>query len=63
MLARICAGLGSPGAIRVNPGGKFISGEPDLWVCVNGVTLGFSRPGKPTDKAFIETFDRQFCSE
>lgn len=28
--------------------------EVDLWACIDGVTLGFSRPGKPTDHACIE---------
>lgn len=28
--------------------------EVDLWACINGVTLGFSRSGKPTDHACIE---------
>jgi putative transposase len=35
----------------------------DLWACQRGVTLDFSRPGKPTDNAFIETFNGRFRAE
>jgi putative transposase len=31
-----------------------------LWAFVRGVTLDFSRPGKPTDKAFIESLNGKF---
>ena len=30
---------------------------------MKGVTLDFSRPGKPTDNAFIESFNGKFRSE
>ena len=29
----------------------------DLWAYANGVTMEFSRPGTPTDNAFIESFN------
>ena len=29
----------------------------------HGVTLDFSRPGKPTDNAFIEAFNGRFRAE
>ena len=35
----------------------------DLWACQRGVTLDFSRPGKPTEKAFIEAFKGRFRAE
>jgi hypothetical protein len=34
---------------------KFVSCDLDLWAYQRGVTLDFSRPGKPTDNAFIES--------
>src|SRR3546814_3213465 len=34
---------------------NFISRELDLWAYMKGVTLDFSRPGKPTDNAFIRS--------
>lgn len=35
----------------------------DLWADQRGVTLDFSRPGKPTDNAFIEAFNGRFRTE
>jgi putative transposase len=29
----------------------------DLWAYQNGVRIAFSRPGKPTDNAFVESFN------
>jgi transposase InsO family protein len=29
----------------------------DLWAYANGITLDFSRPGKPTDNAYVESFN------
>ena len=44
-------------------GPEFISKELDLWAYGNGVKLDFSRPGKPTDNAFIESFNGQLRKE
>lgn len=55
---------GSPGSIQVDNGPEFISRSLDWWAYFNGVTLDFSRPGKPTDNAYIESFNgrvRQEC--
>ena len=35
----------------------------DLWAYANGVTLDFSRLGKPTDNAFIGAFKGRFRAE
>jgi transposase InsO family protein len=35
----------------------------DLWAHQRGVTLDFSRPGKPTDNAFIESYNGKFRTE
>ena len=35
----------------------------DLWAYQCGVTLDVSRPGKPTDNAFIEAFNGRFRAE
>jgi putative transposase len=42
--------VGSPKTIRVDQGTEFISRDLGYQ---RGVTLDFSRPGKPTDNAFI----------
>jgi transposase InsO family protein len=47
----------APKAIRVDQGCQFTSKELDLWAYGRGVTLDFSRPGKPTDNAYIEAFN------
>ena len=47
-LDRVCAEAGFPRTIRVDQGSEFISRDLDLWACLHGVTLDFSRPGKPT---------------
>jgi putative transposase len=54
---------GLPQMIRVDNGPEFISKALDLWACANGVTLDFSRPGKPTDNAFIESFNGRLRDE
>lgn len=42
---------------------EFVSRVLDLWAYHCGVTLDFSRPGKPTDNAFIESLDGKFRGE
>jgi putative transposase len=56
-LERICRNIGYPKTIRVDQGSEFVSRDMDLWAYAKGVTLDFSRPGKPTDNAFIEAFN------
>ena len=62
-LERVCTKAGYPSTIRVDQGSEFISRDLDLWAYTNGVTLDFSRPGKPTDNAFIEAFNGRFRAE
>lgn len=62
-LERVCAEAGFPRSIRVDQGSEFISRDLDLWAYHRGVVLDFSRPGKPTDNAFIEAFNGRFRSE
>lgn len=54
----------APKSIRVDNGPEFISKSLDWWAYFNEVRLEFSRPGKPTDNALIESFNgsvRQEC--
>nr|WP_108820637.1 IS3 family transposase [Pseudovibrio sp. Alg231-02] len=62
-LERICQHTGYPKTIRVDNGSEFISKDLDLWAYAKGVTLDFSRPGKPTDNAFIESFNGSLRAE
>ena len=54
---------GLPVRIRVDSGPEFTSGILDQWAYLNGVELDFIRPGKPTDNAFIESFNGRFRQE
>lgn len=49
--------FGLPHTIRVDQGCQFTSKELDLWAYANSITLDFSRPGKPTDNAYVESFN------
>src|SRR5687767_2796171 len=52
-----------PQRIKVDNGSEFISKALDKWAYENKVTLDFSKPGKPTDNAFIESFNGSFRDE
>jgi putative transposase len=54
---------GLPDVIRVDNGSEFISKAMDRWAYSNRVKLSFSRPGKPVDNAFIESFNGSFRDE
>lgn len=62
-LERVARHYGRPRTIRCDNGPEFISKDLDLWAYMNGVTLDFSRPGKPTDNAFAESFNGKFRAE
>lgn len=62
-LERVCRTVGYPQSIRVDNGSEFISRDLDLWAYQKGVVLDFSRPGKPTDNSFIESFNGKFRAE
>ena len=49
--------------IWVRNGREFVGRLVDLWAYANSVTMEFSRPGKPTDNAFIESFNGSFRAE
>jgi len=54
---------GAPRSIQVDNGTEFTSVAMDRWAYWNGVTLDFSRPGKPQDNALIEAFNSRFRQE
>ena len=53
----------TPERIQVDNGSEFISKDFDRWAYENNVTLDYSRPGKPTDNPFIESFNGSFRDE
>ena len=62
-LNRIAAQRGLPTTIKVDNGSEFISKAMDKWAYERGVELDFSRPGKPTDNAKVESFNGRFRQE
>ena len=52
-----------PERIQTDNGSEFISKEMDRWAYDNGVVMNYSRPGKPTDNPFIESFNGSFRDE
>ena len=62
-LTRITSTRGLPATIKVDNGSEFISKAMDKWAYERGVELDFSRPGKPTDNAKIESFNGQLRRE
>ena len=52
-----------PKRIQVDNGSEFISKDFDRWAYDNKVVLDYSRPGKPTDNPFIESFNGSFRDE
>jgi putative transposase len=63
LLERIFFQRATPRTIRVDNGPEFISKALDQWAYQNEATLDFPRPGKPTDNAFIESFNGSFRDE
>lgn len=63
VLERVVKEHGKPQTIQVDNGPEFISKDVDLWAYWNHVKLDFSRPGKPTDNAYIESFNARFRLE
>lgn len=63
VLMTLQATRGKPEYIRVDNGPEFVSRSLDLWAYQEGVRLQFSRPGKPTDNAYIESFNGSFREE
>jgi putative transposase len=52
-----------PKRIAVDNGPEFISKAPDAWAYRNQVSLEFSRPGKPTANAYVESLNGHFRQE
>ena len=63
VLQRVNQNRSLPKTIRVDNGPEFISKVLDQWAFLNRVELDFSRPGKPTDNAFIEAFNGRLRDE
>lgn len=63
ILDKISHHRGLPERIRVDNGPEFISKALDNYSYQNNIKLEFSRPGKPVDNAFIESFNGSLRDE
>ena len=63
VLNRIKTQRGAPKMLFCDNGSEFSSQAMDLWAYQNGVRIDFSRPGKPTDNAYVESFNGTFRQE
>lgn len=64
VLERLATTVGLPKIITVDNGPEFTGRALDEWAHRNGIKLDYIRPGKPTDNAYIESFNgrlRQEC--
>ena len=63
VLDRLAETRGLPLEIVLDNGPEMISKALDEWAWRNGVRLNFIEPGKPTQNAFIESFNGKFRDE
>ena len=63
VIERLVKDQGVPDRIQCDNGHEFISRVLDKWAYENGITMDFSRPGKPMDNAMIESFNGTFRNE
>ena len=63
VLSALAATRGAPRRIYCDNGSEFAGRLVDLWAYAHKVTLEFSRPGKPTDHAYIESFNGSLREE
>lgn len=63
VLDRLAESHGLPEVIFADNGTEFTSKAVDVWAYDHGVKIDYSRPGKPTDNAYIESFNGTLRSE
>ena len=63
VLNRLVRQRGAPSYLFADNGAEFTGQLVDLWAYHHGVRIDFSRPGRPTDNAFIETFNGSLRDE
>lgn len=63
VLNRLVAQRRAPRFLFADNGSEFSGRLLDMWAYHYKVQIDFSRPGKPTDNSFIETFNGSFRDE
>lgn len=62
-LERIIEWRGKPAALRCDNGPEYISQKLIDWATEHRITLMYTQPGKPTQNAYIERFNRTVRQE
>lgn len=66
-VVEVCNGLvarrGAPNRVFTDNGSEFSGRMFDLWAYHHGVRIDFSRPGKPKDNCFVESFNGSLRDE
>jgi putative transposase len=63
LLDRATSFTGFPKMIRTDNGPEFTSGALMAWVQAHGITHHLIQPGKPTQNAYVESFNGKFRDE
>lgn len=63
VLETVCLIHGAPESIRSDNGPEFTSRHFGLWMMSKGIKHDFIQPGKPTQNAFVESFNGKFREE
>jgi putative transposase len=63
LLDRVAQFRGYPAAVRTDQGPEFVCKAFDQWAYEHGVTPLLIQPGKPTQNAYIESFNGKFRDE
>ena len=63
LLEGVCRFRGYPSMIRIDQGPEFTGRSLDQWAHANNVTLVLIQAGKPTQNAYIESFNGKFRDE
>jgi putative transposase len=54
---------GDPQALRTDQGPEFTSRALEQWASANGIALKLMQAGKPTQNAYIESFNGRYRNE
>ena len=52
-----------PSVLRADNGPEFTSNASQAWAAKNGITIKYSRPGRPTDNGHVESFNGKLRDE
>jgi putative transposase len=63
VLDRLGLERGVPGTLVTDNGPEFAGRAPDVWAYQHGVQLAFIQPGKPTQNAYVESFNGKLRDE